>query len=236
MDNETEKKFALVTGANKGLGFEISRQLGFAGFDVYMCGRNEGRLNQAAGMLRGEGHRMIPTVLDVTRAEDIERVAESLRSDGVRLDALVNNAAILLDENQSLLEVSDQAILETFQTNALGPLRLTRTLAPLLKDGARIVMVSSEAGAFCNGISNYAPVYSMSKTAMNVVTRRFALALASRRIAVNAASPGDVRTSMGGPGATRSVGEGAETPVWLATEVPLESTGKFWRDKEEIAW
>lgn len=232
------KKYALVTGANKGLGFEISRRLGFAGYSVYMCGRTQGKLEQAAGLLRGEGHDMIPMAMDVTKPEDINKAVETLRAAGVELDALINNATVMLDEDLSLLEVSDQDIFNTFMINALGPLRLTRALMPLMKSGSRIVMVSSEAGRFCNGLSEFAPVFSMSKTALNVVTRRLAKELEPQNIAVNAVSPGDAHDVdiRENKDIQRTIKRSAETLVWLATEVPLEVTGKFWRDRKEINW
>ncbi len=238
MAEPKKKKYALVTGANKGLGFEISRRLGFAGYNVYMCGRTQSKLEQAAGLLRGEGHTMFPMAMDVTQPEDINKAVETLRAAGVQLDALIHNATVMLDDDLSLLEVPDQDVFNTFMINALGPLRLTRALMPLMKSGSRIVMVSSEAGRFCNGLSDFAPVFSMSKTALNVVTRRLAKELESRNIVVNAASPGDAHDTdiIKGETNRRTLTRSAETPVWLATEVPLVETGKFWRDKLEINW
>jgi len=228
------KKTALVTGANRGIGFEIARRLCFAGFKVFVCGRSEEKIKQAIGMLKGEGHHVESKVLDVTDAESISSLAEELERDAVNLDALVNNAAVLLDRDMGIMEIDDKTIMNTLKTNTLAPLMVTKGLMGALKSGSRVVMMSSGAGAFCEGISDWAPVYSLSKTGLNAITRQMAKALAPREILVNAVCPGWVQTSMGGEGAPRKVEQGAETPVWLATEVNV--TGKFWRDKNEIPW
>ncbi|MEX1274756.1 MAG: SDR family NAD(P)-dependent oxidoreductase, partial [Bacteroidota bacterium] len=152
------------------------------------------------------------------------------------LDILVNNAGILLDESTSILDVGPDIVHRTITINTLGAFFVTQTFLPLLVKGSRIVNVSSGAGEIGEGMSTYAPVYSISKTAMNAMTCQFALALKRKGIAVNAVCPGWVRTEMGGKMAPRSVKNGAETPVWLATDAPIGETGKFWRDKKVIAW
>ncbi len=239
MTNKSETtKYALVTGANKGLGFEITRRLGFAGYTVYMCGRTQSKLEQAAGLLRGEGHKTVPTAMDVTDTAAIEKVVEKLREDGIRLDAVIHNATVTIHTDESLLTVTDGDLMNTFLVNAMGPLRLTRALMPVLNKGARIVMVSSSAGRFCNGLSDFAPLFSMSKTAMNVVTRRLAKELEPHGIAVNAVAPGDLHDQLivEGESPSSEVKQSAQTPVWLATEVPVTETGKFWRNKTVIDW
>jgi NAD(P)-dependent dehydrogenase (short-subunit alcohol dehydrogenase family) len=230
------KKVALVTGANKGIGFEIARQLGFKSYRVFMCGRNAGKIRQAGGMLTGEGHDVEPIVLDVTNLEAVKELADRFKSEGIEIAALVNNAGILKDRETNLLELSYGDLHDTMLTNAYAPFFITQFFIPVMEEGSRVVMVSSGAGTFCGELSTWAPAYATSKTTLNALTRQLAPVLAQRNIAINAVCPGWVQTSMGGEGATRSVKEGAETPVWLATEVDLKETGKFWRDKAEISW
>ncbi len=233
---EKTEKIALVTGANRGIGFEISRQLCFKGFKVYMASRNKSRIEQSSGLLRGEGHHVEAVVLDVTDQASINSFQAMLMERKEKLQVLINNAAILKDDSTSLLELPQGDVLATFTTNTLAPLIVTRTLMPLLASGSRVIMLSSGAGAVCGEIGSWAPIYSMSKTALNAITRQLAPLLKKENIAVNAVCPGWVKTEMGGQEAPRSVGEGAQTPVWLATEADQSETGKFWRDKKEISW
>jgi NAD(P)-dependent dehydrogenase (short-subunit alcohol dehydrogenase family) len=228
------KPTALVTGANRGIGFEIARRLGFAGYRVIACGRDLAKMNQAVGMLRGEGHEVVAKVLDVTDWGGLQSLREEMEKEEIELDALVNNAAVLLDRDLGILDIDPDVMGRTLTTNTMAPLMVTRMLLPLIKRGGRVVMMSSGAGAFCQDFSEWAPIYSLSKTALNALTRQLAPPLLDRGIMVNAVCPGWVQTSMGGSGAPRTIEQGAETPVWLATEV--EATGKFWRDKQEIAW
>lgn len=232
----TPQKVALVTGANKGIGFEITRQLCFKGYSVWMAARNASRLAQSAGMLRGEGHDVIPVELDVTNPTQLSALMSRISDEKVTFDALINNAAVLHDGELNMLEVDAQIMMDTLHTNSVAPLQITRAMLPHMRDGSRIVMMSSGSGVFCEELSNWAPVYSMSKTLVNAVTRQLAPLLKPRNIAINAVCPGWVKTSMGGPNANRHVSQGAETPVWLATEVEPTVTGKFWRDKKEIGW
>ncbi|NEN24823.1 SDR family NAD(P)-dependent oxidoreductase [Cryomorpha ignava] len=234
---DSDQKVAIVTGANKGIGFEISRQLCFKGYKVYMCSRNTNRIMQSSGLLRGEGHNVVPTILDVTDPESIDNLLKILTDSGDKIDALVNNAAVLPDDQKSILDLSRAEILLTLETNTVAPLIMTKALLPFMNKGCRVVMLSSTAGSFCKDeIGSWAPIYSLSKTALNAVTRQLAPVLAKKDITVNAVCPGWTRTAMGGSNAPRSVDQGAETPVWLATEVEKDKTGKFWRDKKEISW
>lgn len=233
---EAKKKIAFVTGANRGIGFEISRQLCFKGYKVYMGSRNHGRISQSSGLLRGEGHEVEHIIIDVTISETIDAFVKLLESKGEKLDALINNAGVSLDKNTRILETSHADILTTLETNTIAPLILTRKLLPCMNEGSRVVMMSSSMARICDGINFDWPIYSLSKVGLNFITRQLAPELAKYKIAVNAVSPGHVRTSMGGDHAPRSTNEGAETPVWLATEVEIEKTGKFWLDKKEISW
>ncbi len=234
---EEIKKIAIVTGANKGIGFEISRQLCFKGFKVYMGSRNLSRLLQSSGLLRGEGHDVEVVELDVTDQKSLDALLTKLTEKNEKIDVLVNNAAILLDDQKSILDLSKDEILLTLHTNTVGPLMLTKTLLPVMNTGSRVVMLSSIVGSFCKKeLGSWAPIYSLSKTALNAVTRQLAPVLSEKGISVNSVCPGWTKTAMGGSNAPRSVDQGAQTPVWVATELDISETGKFWRDKKEIDW
>jgi NAD(P)-dependent dehydrogenase (short-subunit alcohol dehydrogenase family) len=229
------QKVALVTGANKGIGFEVARQLARQGFRVFLGARNEKAGRAAAEKLRDEGD-VVFLGIDISDANSIRVAAEDLSRQSERLDVLVNNAGILLDEDKSALTITPDIFEKTLRTNTLGPWLVAQAFAALLKksQAPRIVNVSSGGGQLEDGADGWAPGYCVSKTALNGVTVQLAAALP--KCAVNSVCPGWVRTEMGGEGATRSVGEGAATIVWLATEAPHDLTGKFVKDRKVISW
>ena len=243
-----EKRIALVTGANKGIGFEVVRQLAREGFCVYLGARNEKAGRAAAEKLNKEavgaasspvpGYRSLVNFLkiDISKGESIKRAAEEFSKQGDRLDSLVNNAGILLDDDKAALTMTPEIFETTLQTNTLGALLVSQTFVPFLKksDTPRIVNVSSGGGQLDGGADGWAPAYCISKTALNGVTVQLATALPN--FAVNSVCPGWVRTDMGGSNATRSVAEGASGIVWLAVDAPQHETGKFWRDRKVIPW
>jgi NAD(P)-dependent dehydrogenase (short-subunit alcohol dehydrogenase family) len=234
----TIEKIALVTGANKGIGLEIVRQLAKAGFRVFLTARDRQRGEEASKTLQQDGMSVEFLQLDVADETSIDKLAKELPSQIDHLDVLVNNAGIYLDaSNASVLEVEPTLILQTLQTNTLGPLRLTQKLVPLLaqSNAGKVINVSSGGGQLTD-MSDWAPAYSLSKTALNAVTGMMAAALRDKHIAVNSICPGWVRTDMGGSGASRSVQQGADTVTWLATEAPSDLTGKFLRDRKVIPW
>ena len=234
----TIEKIALVTGANKGIGLEIVRQLAKAGFRVFLTARDRQRGEEASKTLQQDGMSVEFLQLDVADETSIDKLAKELPSQIDHLDVLVNNAGIYLDaSNASVLEVEPTLILQTLQTNTLGPLRLTQKLVPLLaqSNAGKVINVSSGGGQLTD-MSDWAPAYSLSKTALNAVTGMMAAALRDKHIAVNSICPGWVRTDMGGSGASRSVQQGADTVTWLATEAPSDLTGKFLRDRQVIPW
>jgi NAD(P)-dependent dehydrogenase (short-subunit alcohol dehydrogenase family) len=173
--------------------------------------------------------------LDVTDAESIRRAAGEIKAGPGRLDLLVNNAGILMDEDRRASEVKMETLRRTMETNFFGPFHLSQALIPLLlkSDDPRIVNVSSGLGQLSDGGGGY-PAYSISKAALNMLTAQLAGDLGGR-VRVNSVCPGWVRTGMGGPGAPRSVEKGAESIVWLATS-PDPPNGKFIRDRKEIPW
>jgi NAD(P)-dependent dehydrogenase (short-subunit alcohol dehydrogenase family) len=175
--------------------------------------------------------------LDVADPQSIEMLARFVESEVGRLDVLVNNAAILLDEGMSIADVDPRAFEETWRVNTLGPFLMTQRFAPLLRRGGhgRVVNVSSGAGQL-SSMSSYAPSYSTSKAALNAITILFANALRRDGVLVNCADPGWVRTDMGGHAAPRSVEQGADTIVWLATLPDDGPTGGFFHDRKPMAW
>src|SRR6266516_447590 len=236
-----EERIALVTGANKGIGFEVVRQLARKGFHVFLGARKSDAGVAAVQKLNKEGEKedygeITFIKIDVSKPDSIRRAAEEFSRKSDRLDTLVNNAGILLDDDKDVLIVAPETFETTLRTNTLGALLVVQAFVPFLKkSGApRIVNVSSGGGQLADGADGWAPAYCISKTALNGVTVQLAAALP--KFAVNSVCPGWVRTEMGGKNASRSVEEGADTIVWLASEAPQALTGKFLRDRKEIPW
>ena len=227
-------KTVLVTGANKGIGFEICRQLGALGYYVILSARNKERGIKAANALSEMRYKIDFLQMDVSNEKSIMDVINEFKRHEVKLDVLINNAGILLDDTD-ILDLKTEVLEKTIYTNTFGAFWVIKTFLPLLNNGGRIINISSGLGSL-NEMSDYAPAYSISKTAMNAITKQFSIALKDKNIAVNSVSPGWVRTDMGGENASRPVEKGAETAVWLAVDAPINLTGKFLRDKKEIEW
>jgi len=232
---------ALVSGANRGIGFEIVRQLARLGILAVIGARDTGEGLAAAETLKPEGIDIPVVALDVNEEGSAARAVAEVKRIYGRLDILVNNAAILIDApggfKASLFDLTSDTLRRTMETNLLGPVRLIQAAAPLMREQAygRIVNISSGAGQLSDMGSGY-PAYRMSKTALNALTRIAASELGGGDIKVNAMCPGWVRTEMGGPDADRSPEEGADTAVWLATLPDTGPTGGFFRDRKPIAW
>jgi len=226
----------VVTGANRGIGLEISRQLASRGAQVVLRARKSEAGKAAVKRLTSQNLTVQFRLLDVTSKKSIVALREFLKGNYGRLDILINNAGIIASGDAPGLKVNMETVRATLETNALGPFHLSQALAPLLQRSkrARIVNISSGMGALSEMEGDYA-AYRISKTALNAVTAILAAELRNRA-AVNAACPGWVRTDMGGRGAERDVAEGADTPVWLALDAPQSLTGKFVRDRRVIAW
>lgn len=232
------KKTAVVTGANKGIGFEISRQLGRKGFHVIMTGRNEALLKAAAEKLSKEKLDVRTETLDVSSPESILKFKAFIEKEYGAIDVLINNAAIFVDRDPgaSVLTADVENIQKTLETNVYGPLLLSQSLAlNLAKKKGRIINLSSGMGQLKDMQGDY-PAYRISKTALNALTRMLASELAKSNVAVFSMCPGWVKTDMGGPNAERTPEQGADTAVWLATEAPFSLTGGFYRDRKSIPW
>jgi NAD(P)-dependent dehydrogenase (short-subunit alcohol dehydrogenase family) len=228
---------ALVTGANRGIGLEAARQLGRAGLRVVVTARDVGAAVETAERLRGEGLDVLHGHLDVSEPGGVDLLAARLADDGVHVDALVNNAGVLLDEGGSALDITDDLLRDTLEVNLFGPLRTSRAFLPgMVERGyGRVVNVSSGAGQIAD-MTSYSPAYSISKAALNALTRQLALAVPSEEVKVNSVCPGWVRTDMGGPSAPRSAEDAVDTIVWLGTLPEDGPTNGFFRDRRPISW
>jgi len=229
-------KTVLITGANKGIGHEVARQLAAKGFHVFVGARNAKAGQKAAEEIAKKCGKATFLEIDVADNDSVTNAAREFSNVEDHLDVLVNNAGIIADGDDAILEISDDLLRKTLETNTLGVLRVTRAFASLLRKSKtpRVINVSSGGGQLTGGADGWAPAYCISKTALNGVTVQLAAALP--KLAVNSVCPGWVRTEMGGENASRSVEEGADTIVWLASEAPQDLTGKFLRDRKEIPW
>ncbi|MCM2323286.1 MAG: SDR family oxidoreductase [Oligoflexia bacterium] len=237
------QRIALVTGANRGIGFEVCRQLAHQGLDVILTSRDPAKGEAAAKKLRDQGLKVRYCQLDTTDEASVERAHRFVSEQFGRLDVLVNNAGVFLDPSReegpatSAVNAKLETVRETLETNTLGPFRLCQLFAPLMaKNGyGRIVNLSSGMGQLSEMNGGF-PAYRLSKTAINAVTRIFADEFRGKGIAVNSVCPGWVKTEMGGPGAELSVEEGADTIVWLATHADPAPSGGFFRERHPISW
>jgi NAD(P)-dependent dehydrogenase (short-subunit alcohol dehydrogenase family) len=231
-----EMKTALITGANKGIGREVARQLARKGFHVFVGARNRKAGREAVDEIVKDGGKASFLEIDVSNADSVIAAEREFSKMADHLNVLVNNAGIIVDGDDAILEISDDLLRKTLETNTLGALRVSRAFVPFLRKSKapRVINVSSGGGQLTGGADGWAPAYCISKTALNGVTSQLAAALP--KFAVNSVCPGWVRTDMGGENASRSVEEGADTIVWLATEAAQELTGKFLRDRKEIPW
>jgi NAD(P)-dependent dehydrogenase (short-subunit alcohol dehydrogenase family) len=232
-----EKRIALVTGANRGIGFEVCRQLAKRGFVALLTARDPGKAEAAANKLKTAGD-VAGLALDVADPRSIKQAAAEVSSGQGRLDVLINNAGINYDTWETVENAGiDGTVMETITTNLLGAWRVCQAFLPLLRKSraGRIVNVSSESGSLAH-MSAGPPAYQVTKAALNAMTRTLAGELRSAHILVNAVCPGWVATDMGGAGAPRSVAEGAASIVWAATLPDDGPTGGFFRDGKALPW
>ena len=214
----------------------MARQLGKLGHHVIISGRSESKVKGALEKLRGEKVEAESLLMDVSDEKSILNAAKEFSKRNLKLDVLVNNAAIGLKGDTSILHSDETILTETLNTNCFGPLCVCKAFLPFINSPGRIINVSSGGGSMTDLVGGWSPVYCVSKSLLNALTRHLAYELETKNISVNAVCPGWVRTDMGGSTAPRSVAKGAETLVWLATDAPQKLSGKFFRDKEEIPW
>ncbi len=234
----TEKRIALVTGANRGIGYEVCRQLADAGMHVILTSRDVVKGEAAAQTIQREGKDVRFHQLDVSDESSVDAALQFVRVEYGQLDVLVNNAAVYLDEGVSLFDVDMETARTTMDINFYGVLNMCRAFVPLMREKSygRVVNVSSGSGQI-NDLDMSTPFYSISKTALNALTQIVANDVRrSSDIKVNAMGPGWVRTDMGGANADRSVEEGADTAIWLATLPSSGPSGGFFRDRKPIEW
>jgi len=239
-----DKKTALITGANKSIGFETARQLGRLGYSIWLGARDEARGAEAARLLDAEGIDVRSILIEVTDDASVARAAARVQSEDGKLDILINNAGI----PGAMVPPSQQSvddIRHIYETNVFGPVRVTQAFLALLKSAgsANIVMVSSGLGSLAwlsdpdnqfYGVNFLG--YNSSKSALNAVTVAFAKDLAGSGITVNAADPGYTATDFNGHSGYRTVEEAASGVVWLATLDENKKTGGFYFDGEIVPW
>jgi NAD(P)-dependent dehydrogenase (short-subunit alcohol dehydrogenase family) len=224
-----ETRVALVSGANRGIGEEIARQLSEDhGFLVLAGSRDPAKVEESDSIRAVQ--------LNVTDQASIDAARERIEADPGRLDVVLNNAGVYGD-HESVGEYDLERAHEVLETNTFGAWRLTQAMLPLLRRGdhGRIVNVSSGAGQLSE-MNGGSAAYRVSKSGLNALTRILAEDEAGHGVLANSLCPGWVRTDMGGRGARLSVAEGADTAVWLATLPDDGPTGGFFREREPIPW
>ena len=221
-----------MTGGNRGIGLEVCRQLARRGLSVVLAARDLKAGREASQRLAQEGLETRVERLDVSDEDSIRACAHRLEEAGIRVDALVNNAAISAPGEM----LTSRSLEAAMATNFLGAVRMCRAFVPAMEMAGygRVVNVSSGCGSFAEGLGCL-PAYAISKAALNAFTVRLSREVKGD-IKVNAACPGWVRTAMGGPEAPRDAGQGADTIVWLATIGADGPTGGFFRDRKSTAW
>jgi len=241
------KKVALISGANKGIGFETARQLGKQGITILLGARDLAKGEAAAAALKKEGIDARAIKFDVADASDIKAAAEKVEKEFGKLDILINNAGIMLEPigGNNSSTVSDSVLRQTFDTNFFSAIAVTRAFLPLLKksDAGRIVNVSSILGSLTLHATEGSPIYEAkalaydsSKAALNSFTVHLAHELKGTKIKVNSAHPGWVKTDMGTDAAPMEIVDGAKTEVELATLGEDGPSGGYFHMGQPISW
>lgn len=239
-----EQKIAVVTGANRGIGFEICKQLASLNITVILTSRDKALGLKACEELTRQELSVVYCQLDVAHAASIMKLENFIKDKYGRCDILINNAGIFSDTQNgaddswpSVLESRPDAIRAAMETNVIGPLLLCQELIPLMCENryGRIVNISSGMGQL-SAMNGGCPGYRISKTSLNALTRILADELKDENILVNSMCPGWVNTRMGGKSAPKSVEAGADTAVWLATLPDSGPRGGFFRDRKPMAW
>ena len=239
-----QNRIAVVSGANRGIGLEVCKQLAQRGIHTVLTSRDQSKGQAAYEPLKAKGLPISYHPLDVTDPKSIGRLKDFVVNEFNRCDILVNNAGIFPDTKDasdeywpSVLESGIETVREAMETNVYGAMLLCQAFVPLMKkhNYGRIINLSSGMGRLTD-MNGHCPAYRISKTAINALTRIVSEELLEYNILVNSVCPGWVKTDMGGPGATREPSEGADTIVWLATAPDNGPRGKFLRDRNVTPW
>ena len=236
------KKTALVTGANRGIGLEICRQLLAEDINILLCARSMEKAEKAKAKLEASIENKTDVsiecmVLDVTCEDDLNKLKAQLDAQQIQVDILVNNAGISQGIRYNVLDEPMELTEQTMNINFWGSMKLSQIVVPhmIANNYGRVVNISSGHGSFSK-IDKQNPGYRLSKVAMNALTVMLADQVAEHNILVNAMTPGWVRTRLGGLNAQRSVAEGADTAVWLCLLEDDGPNGEFFKDKEHFPW
>ena len=235
MNLQARNKTALITGANRGIGYAIAQGLLKSNFQVIIGSRTQKKGRSAAEKLNSP---LISAVeIDIADDESIKKAFDELNSKIDRLDVLINNAGIYPDNDFNILTIDRELLAKTLNVNTFGAIKTTQIFLPLLEKAnkARIINYSSGYGQL-DGLSASVPNYCLSKLTLNGATIMLADALASKNMTVNPVDPGWVSSDMGGKNAPRTVEQGADTAVWLATVNSVKDSGKLWRDRSVVSY
>lgn len=231
------KKIAIVTGANRGIGFETCRQLSELGITTILTSRDVDKGRKAVSELNSVSREVLFHQLDVADEESILALKKFVFEEFNRCDILVNNAGVFLDRGEKLLNLDEDTLQLTLRINFLGALKMCQEFLPMMQATGygRVVNVSSGMGSI-SSLSGGSAAYKLSKLMMNGMTRILAAEIGEGDIKINTMAPGWVRTDMGGPNAPRSLVQGVDTIVWLATLPESGPSGGFFEDRVPAAW
>lgn len=234
-----QSKIALVTGGNRGIGFEIVKGLAKAGLEVCLTSRDMEKGRAAAKRLSADGLKVHVFECDVARSESLRALHTDLMKTFGRLDVLINNAGVFLDSQKdpNAISVQTEVLRATMETNVYGPYQLCQMFLPEMKKNnyGRVVNMSSGMGQLSE-MNGGCPGYRISKVSLNALTRIFSEEMKHTNVLVNSMCPGWVKTDMGGAQAPRTPEQGADTAIWLATLEDGGPSGLFFRDRERIPW
>jgi len=236
MDLHT-RKIAIVTGANRGIGFETCRQLSELGITTILTSRDAEKGRKAVKELNSDSREVLFHQLDVADGESILALKKFVFDEFNRCDILVNNAGVFLDRGVKLLNLDEDTLQLTLRINFLGALKMCQEFLPMMQATGygRVVNVSSSMGSI-SSLGGGSAAYKLSKLMMNGMTRVLAAEIGEGNVKINTIAPGWVRTDMGGANAPRSLAQGADTIVWLATLPESGPSGGFYEDRAPATW
>lgn len=236
--SKTAQKVAIVTGGNRGLGLEICRQLAQKDIQVILTARNAEKGEAAVYTLSQEGYKVDFYPLDIGNSQHIQALLTYVKNKFNRLDILINNAGIYLDQHQPALSIDSNIILQAVEIDVCGTFAMSQAVIPIMQENnyGRIVNLSSSSSLITNMKDDVGLSYKICKTAINAITVVLSNAVTNYNILINAVTPGWVRTDMGGEQAPLSLQEGADTPVWLATLSDDGPSGRLFSKRKPLDW